>query len=83
MESANILPVPSVNWKKNLFVIWLSQFLAMVGFGCCMPFIPLLLKENLHIDDENLGENVIAEVFQKGYMKGDKIIRYAMVTVAN
>lgn len=54
MESANILPVPSVNWKKNLFVIWLSQFLAMVGFGCCMPFIPLLLKENLHIDDENL-----------------------------
>ena len=26
----------------------------MVGFGCCMPFIPLLLKENLHIDDENL-----------------------------
>ena len=37
----------------------------------------------MHIDDENLGENVIAEVFQKGYMKGDKIIRYAMVTVAN
>ena len=54
MERSNILPVPSVNWKKNLFVIWLSQFLAMVGFGCCMPFIPLLLKENLHIDDENL-----------------------------
>ena len=54
MARSNILPVPSVNWKKNLFVIWLSQFLAMVGFGCCMPFIPLLLKENLHIDDENL-----------------------------
>ena len=31
-------------WKRNLFVIFLSQFLAMVGFGCCMPFIPLLLK---------------------------------------
>ncbi len=44
----------TVNWKQNLFVIWLSQFLAMVGFGCCMPFIPLLLKENLHIDDPNL-----------------------------
>ena len=54
MDTPNLLPVPSVNWKKNLFVIWLSQFLAMVGFGCCMPFIPLLLKENLHIDDENL-----------------------------
>lgn len=46
--------VVHVNWKSNLFVIWLSQFLAMVGFGCCMPFIPLLLKENLHIDDPNL-----------------------------
>lgn len=37
----------------------------------------------MHVEDETLGENVIAEVFQKGYMKGDKIIRYAMVTVAN
>lgn len=41
-------------WKKNLFVIWLSQFLAMVGFGCCMPFIPLLLRENLHINDDSV-----------------------------
>lgn len=54
MTAASMLPAPQINWKKNLFVIWLSQFLAMVGFGCCMPFIPLLLKENLHIDDENL-----------------------------
>ena len=53
MGSAPLLK-PQVNWKANLFVIWLSQFLAMVGFGCCMPFIPLLLKENLHIDDPNL-----------------------------
>ena len=37
----------------------------------------------MHIEDENLGESVITEVFQKGYMKGDKIIRYAMVIVAN
>ena len=43
-----------VNWKNNLLVIWLSQFLAMVGFGCCMPFIPLLLKENLHVDDDSV-----------------------------
>ena len=53
METAT-LPITKVNWKTNLFVIWLSQFLAMVGFGCCMPFIPLLLKENLHIDDPNV-----------------------------
>lgn len=37
----------------------------------------------MHIDDESLGEGVIVEVFQKGYTKGDKIIRYAMVKVAN
>ena len=54
MESTPLPTLSAVNWKRNLFVIWLSQFLAMAGFGCCMPFIPLLLKENLHIDDENL-----------------------------
>lgn len=37
----------------------------------------------MHVEDENLGENVIADVFQKGYIKGDKVIRYAMVSVAN
>ncbi len=37
----------------------------------------------MHIEDESLGENVIAEVFQKGYKRGDKVIRYAMVKVAN
>ena len=36
-----------------------------------------------HIEDDSLGESVIAEVLQKGYKKGDKIIRYAMVKVAN
>ena len=43
-----------INWKKNLFFVWISQFLAMAGFGCCMPFIPLLLKDNLGVADENL-----------------------------
>ena len=42
------------NWKRNLTVVWISQFLAMIGFGCCMPFIPLLLRENLHVDNEKL-----------------------------
>ena len=51
---SGVVPGTVVNWKKNLFVVWLSQFLAMAGFGCCMPFIPLMLKQNLHIDDENL-----------------------------
>lgn len=37
----------------------------------------------MHNEDPELGENVISQVFQKGYKKGDKIIRYAAVTVAN
>ncbi|AQS09002.1 protein GrpE [Clostridium saccharobutylicum] len=37
----------------------------------------------MHIEDENLGKNVVAEVFQKGYKKEDKIIRHTMVKVAN
>ena len=40
-------PRLAVNWKKNLVFIGISQFLAMVGFGCCMPFIPLLMR-NTH-----------------------------------
>ncbi len=37
----------------------------------------------MHIDDENYGENEIVEVLQKGYTRGDKVIRYAVVKVAN
>ena len=37
----------------------------------------------MHIEDENLGENVIAQVLQKGYKLGDTVIRPAMVKVAN
>ncbi len=37
----------------------------------------------MHIDDESLGENVIADVFMKGYKIGDKVIRPATVKVAN
>lgn len=46
-------------------------------------FDPNLHNAVSHIDSEELGENVIASVFQKGYMLGDKVIRYAMVQVAN
>ena len=37
----------------------------------------------MHIDDENLGENVVAQVFQAGFSMGDKVIRHAIVQVAN
>ena len=37
----------------------------------------------MHIEDEELGENVIAEVLQQGYKVGDTVVRPAMVKVAN
>ena len=37
----------------------------------------------MHVDDESLGKNVVAQIFQKGYRIGDKILRYAMVQQAN
>ncbi len=46
-------------------------------------FDPNFHNAVMHVEDENFGENEITEVFQKGYKKGDKIIRYAMVKVAN
>ena len=47
------------------------------------PFDPALHNAVMHIEDPALGENTVAEVLQKGYMKGDRVLRYAMVKVAN
>ena len=46
-------------------------------------FDPNLHNAVMHVDDEDLGENVVVEVFQDGFKLGDKIIRHAMVKVAN
>ena len=46
-------------------------------------FDPNLHNAVMHVDDEALGENVIAEVFQRGFKLGDKVIRHSMVKVAN
>ena len=46
-------------------------------------FDPNLMNAVMHIENEELGENVIAEVFQQGFQIGDKVIRHAMVQVAN
>ena len=46
-------------------------------------FDPNLHNAVMHIDDESYGEGEIVEVFQKGYKKGNRIIRFAMVKTAN
>ena len=37
----------------------------------------------MHVEDETVGENTVVEVFMKGYAKGDRVLRYSMVKVAN
>ena len=46
-------------------------------------FDPNFHNAVMHVEDESLGENVIAEIFQQGFQIGDKVIRHAMVKVAN
>lgn len=46
-------------------------------------FDPNLHNAVMHIEDENFGENVVAEEFLKGYICGDRVIRHSMVKVAN
>lgn len=46
-------------------------------------FDPNFHNAVMHVEDESLGENVIAETFQQGFQIGDKVIRHAMVKVAN
>lgn len=65
------------------FIATLSK-LGVSSFGSVGDkFNPELHNAISHIEDDKLDENVIAQVFQRGYMLGDKIIRHAMVSVAN
>ena len=66
------------SFKEALEKIGVSE---IESDGCA--FDPNLHNAVMHIEDENYGESVVVETFSKGYRKGDKIIRYAMVKVAN
>lgn len=48
-----------------------------------VEFDPNLHNAVMHIEDDSLGENVVAEVLQKGYMYKDTVVRHSMVKVAN
>lgn len=64
-----------------------SDALAKLGVEVIDPtgqeFDPNVANAVNQIEDENLGENIVAQTFQKGYKVGGKVIRYAMVVVAN
>lgn len=65
----------------------LKEVLAKLGIeeipSLGATFDPNLHNAVMHIDDEAAGENTIVEVFQTGFKAGDKVIRFAMVKVAN
>jgi molecular chaperone GrpE len=69
----------------NLIIASMKETLAKMGVTEieAKTFDPNFHNAVMHIDDESLGEGEIVEVFQKGYLYGDRVIRYAMVKVAN
>ena len=77
------------NFKKGMDMIYknfcdIFTKLGVEAFGeKGETFDPNIHNGVMHVEDEELGENVIAEVFSKGYKMGDRILRAAMVKVAN
>ncbi len=69
----------------NLIIASMKETLNKMGVTEieAKTFDPNLHNAVMHIDDEALGEGEIVEVFQKGYMYKERVIRYAMVKVAN
>ncbi len=64
--------------KESLERIGVSEFGAKGE-----QFDPNIHNAMMHIDDEGFGENEIVEVFQKGYRRGERVLREALVKVAN
>ena len=73
--------VEGVRMTMNQF----SEILKKLGIEVIETeiFDPTYHNAVMHEENDALGEGVITEVFQKGYKKGDRVIRYAMVKVAN
>ena len=75
--------------KKGLLMIFqqVKDILTKLGVteieAKGQSFNPERMEAVMHIDDENFGENEVAQVFQAGFMLGDKVIRHAIVQVAN
>ena len=77
------------SYKKGVEMIYTNFCEILKGLGveafgeAGETFDPNFHNGVMHIEDESLGENVIAQVFSKGYKIGDKVLRPAMVQVAN
>ena len=73
--------------KKGLNMIITQMTEALNKMGVTVietkEFDPNVHNAVMHVEDDSLGENVVAEVFMKGYIRGDKVLRHSMVKVAN
>ena len=89
LERALNQPTEDAAYKKGVEMTMNELMKIFTGLGVEVfgapgdAFDPNLHNAVMHIDDENLGENVIAQVFQKGFKIGEKVVRFAMVQVAN
>ncbi len=76
-------------YKKGVEMIMAELKKIMDGLGIVSfgevgeAFDPERHNAVMHIEDDSLGENTLAQVFQKGFVLKDKVIRFAMVQVAN
>ena len=88
---ARALDAPTADeaYKKGVEMTMTGLLQVLDGLGVTIfgeagePFDPQRHNAVMHEENEELGENVIAEVFQKGFAVGEKVVRFAMVKVAN
>ena len=89
LERALNQPTEDAAFKKGVEMTMTELVNIFTGLGVEIfgnvgdAFDPNLHNAVMHIDDENLGENVISMTFQKGFKIGEKVVRFAMVQVAN
>ena len=89
LERALNQPTEDLAYKKGVELTMAELVKILSGLGVEIfgeageHFDPNMHNAVMHTEDETLGENVIAQVFQKGFKLGDKIVRFAMVQVAN
>ena len=89
LERALNQPTEDTAYKKGVEMTMTELVKIFTGLGVEIfgekgdQFDPNLHNAVMHIDDETMEENTIAMVFQKGFKIGDKVVRFAMVQVAN
>ena len=89
LERALNQPTEDEAYKKGVEMTMTQLVGIFAGLGVEIfgnvgdAFDPNMHNAVMHIEDESFGENTICQVFQKGFKLGDKIVRFAMVQVAN